>query len=134
MKSDFLELSFFKRCYLDLITWHELAVTFCEVFVSLSVCVCPGDMASVSHQWKVCVKGSTLAWWTSPSGSGLALTTPGEMLLLDGIQSPVSSLKNCQNKSPSLFIIPIFILYNFLQKLFRVGCRFLSKRHQTLHP
>lgn len=108
-------------------------MNFCEVLVSKSVCVCHGDVVSVSHQWKVCVKGSTPAWWTWPFGSGLALTTPGEMLLLDGIQSPVSSLKNCRNKSPSLFIIPIFILYNFLQNLFRVGCRFLSKRHQTLH-
>lgn len=54
------------------------------------------------------------AWWILPSGSGLAQTIHGEMLLLDGIQSPESSLKNCQNNFPSLFIIaPFFYFVQF---------------------
>lgn len=55
-----------------------------------------------------------LAWWILPSGLGLAQIIHGEMLLLDGIQSPESSLKNCQNNFPSflyLFFLKKFVLF-----------------------
>lgn len=54
------------------------------------------------------------AWWILPSGSGLAQIIHEEMLLLDGIQSPESSLKNCRNNFTSLSIITHFKKKNFV--------------------
>lgn len=61
-----------------------------------------------------------LAWWILPSGLGRAQTIHGEMLLLDGIQSPESSLKNCQNNFPPVYTFKKFFCTIFFSELISI--------------
>lgn len=75
-----------------------------------------------------------LAWWILPSGLGRAQTIHGEMLLLDGIQSPESSLKNCQNNFPPVYTFKNFFCTIFFFRIYfnRVRCKYWTERHQSL--